>query len=220
MDFPASLAPENKNMSDIQQQDFGYRSRNKIRAKKVSSHIDMTPMVDLAFLLLTFFMLTTSFMKTHSLTITLPVKGPPQPIPQSQTLSILLTGNNRIIWYQGMDDPGSQPQANLADFSSLGSNSIHRVLIEKNKLILAEIQAVRDSVEKGLIRNDAVIIGKHISDIKKSEKKGLIVLIKPDEKSKYKNLVDIFDELMLCQVATYAIVDVSPNETGLIKDFQ
>ena len=218
MDFITSVTPENKNMSEIQQQDFSHRGHKRVRAKKVSTHIDMTPMVDLAFLLLTFFMLTTAFMKTHSLTITVPVKGPSMPIPQSQTLSILLTANNRIIWYQGIDDPNSQPQTNVADFSSFSTNNIHRVLMEKNKLVLREIEAVNDSVEKGLIRNDPEIIGKHISDVKKSEKKALIVIIKPDEKSRYKNLVDIFDELLLCQVATYAIVDVSANETELIKN--
>jgi len=49
----------------------------KVRAKKQSTHIDMTPMVDLAFLLLTFFMLTTTFGKPKTMEINMPVKPPP-----------------------------------------------------------------------------------------------------------------------------------------------
>jgi len=218
MDFPKPVAPENKNMSDIQQEDLSLRGHKKIRARRVSTHIDMTPMVDLAFLLLTFFMLTTTFMKTHSLLITLPAKGPPKPVPQSQTLSILLTDNNRILWYMGMDDPGIQPHPNLANFSASGPNSIHNVLMEKNKLVLAKVKAVNDSVERGLILNNPDIIRRHIAAVKEGERKALIVLIKPDEKSKYKNLVDLFDELTMCQVVSYAIEDVSHNETELIKN--
>src|ERR1041384_4806514 len=101
-------------MSEVQQQDQGSdRKHKKVRAKKASTHIDMTPMVDLAFLLLTFFMLTTTFSKPKVMDITMPVKDKIEDtartkVPASQTLSILLTEKNRIIWYMGVDDP-TQP---------------------------------------------------------------------------------------------------------------
>lgn len=213
-------------MSDVQQQEQGSEKKHKkVRAKKASTHIDMTPMVDLAFLLLTFFMLTTTFSKPKTMDITMPVKDPIKEeektkVPASQTLSILLTEKNRIIWYMGVDDPTQPPQTNIADFSLTSANSIHKVLLDKNQLVFNEVQAVRDSVAKGLIKNDKDEIKKHIGAVKSAEKKGLIVLIKPDEKSKYKNLVDILDEMLVCNVARYAIVDVSPNEIDLIKNTQ
>lgn len=213
-------------MSEVQQQDQGSeRKHKKIRAKKASTHIDMTPMVDLAFLLLTFFMLTTTFSKPKVMDITMPVKEkiPDEDrtkVPASQTLSILLTEKNRIIWYMGVDDPTQPPQTNIADFSLTSVNSIHKILLDKNQLIFNEVQAVKDSVAKGLIKNDRDEIKRHIGAVKSAEKKGLIVLIKPDEKSKYKNLVDILDEMLVCNVARYAIVDVSPNEIDLIKNTQ
>lgn len=211
-------------MSEVQQQDSGSDKggkHKKVRAKKSSTHIDMTPMVDLAFLLLTFFMLTTTFSKPKTMDITMPVKDQIKDeertkVPASQTLSILLTEKNRIIWYIGMDDPAQAPQTNIADFSMNGVNSIHKVLLEKNQLVFNEVQAVKDSVAKGLIKKED--IKAHIAAVKITEKKGLIVLIKPDNKSKYKNLVDILDEMLVCNVARYAIVDVSPNEMDLIKN--
>jgi biopolymer transport protein ExbD len=212
-------------MSEVQQQDQGGdKKHKKVRAKKSSTHIDMTPMVDLAFLLLTFFMLTTTFSKPKTMDITMPVKekdpNTETKVPASQTLSILLTEKDRIIWYMGVDDPTQPPQTNIADFSLNGVNSIHKILLEKNQLVYNQVQAVKDSVTRGLIKNESDIIKQHISAVKAAEKKGLIVLIKPDDKSKYKNLVDILDEMLVCNVARYAIVDVSENELDLIKNTQ
>jgi biopolymer transport protein ExbD len=185
----------------------------------------MTPMVDLAFLLLTFFMLTTTFSKPKTMDITMPLKDKIKDedrtkVPASQTLSILLTEKDRIIWYIGVDDPTQPPQTNIADFSLNGPNSIHKILLEKNQLVFNEVAAVKDSVAKGLIKNDKDEIKKHVGTVKSAETKGLIVLIKPDNKSKYKNLVDILDEMLVTNVARYAIVDVSENELDLIKNTQ
>ena len=213
-------------MSEVQQKEQGGdKKHNKVRAKKSSTHIDMTPMVDLAFLLLTFFMLTTTFSKPKTMDITMPVKDKiPESertkVKESQTISLLLTENNRIIWYQGVDDPAIPPETHVADFSMNSPNSIHKVLLEKNKLVYSQVQAVRDSVTKGLIKNDRDEIKRHIAAVKSAEKNGLIVLIKPDEKAKYRNLVDILDEMLICNVARYAIVDVSDNEKDLIKNTQ
>lgn len=213
-------------MSEVQQKEpGGDKKHNKVRAKKSSTHIDMTPMVDLAFLLLTFFMLTTTFSKPKTMDITMPVKDKiPEnertKVKESQTISLLLTENNRIIWYQGVDDPAIPPETHVADFSLNSPNSIHKVLLDKNKLVYNQVQAVRDSVTKGLIKNDRDEIKRHIASVKSAEKNGLIVLIKPDDKAKYKNLVDILDEMLICNVARYAIVDVSDNEKDLIKNTQ
>lgn len=47
-------------------------------------------------------------------------------------------------------------------------------------------------------------------------KKGLIVIIKLDKKTNYKNMVDILDEMAIAKVPTYAIVDLTPEEKALL----
>lgn len=210
-------------MSEVQQQDSGSDKgkHKKVRAKKASTHIDMTPMVDLAFLLLTFFILTTTLSKPRTMDITMPVKEDIQDdqrtkVPASQTLSILLTENDKIIWYIGVDNPEEPPVTAIADFSATSENSIHKLLLEKNKLVLDQVKLVEDSVRAGLIPNEEQDIKQHKAAVKAAEKKGLIVLIKPDEKAKYRNLVDILDEMLVTNVARYAIVDLSDSEKELI----
>ena len=214
-------------MAEVQQSgdSGGGGKHKKVRAKKSSTHIDMTPMVDLAFLLLTFFILTTTFSKPKTMDITMPVKDKVEDkdrskVPASQTMSILLTQNDRIIWYMGLDSAGVPPETNIADFSLNGPKSIHKVLLERNKLVLNQVIMVEDSVKKGLIPDNEDEIKKHKAWVKAAEKKGLIVLIKPDSLAKYKNLVDILDEMLVTNVARYAIVDLESSEKDLIKNAQ
>ena len=62
-------------MAEVQQGGGGgHKKGDKVRAKKMSTKIDMTPMVDLAFLLLTFFLLTTTFNKPKTMEVNMPDK--------------------------------------------------------------------------------------------------------------------------------------------------
>ncbi len=74
--------------------------------KKKAIRMDMTPMVDLAFLLVTFFMLTTTFTKPKSLVLTMPDKtGDPSHSGDQVTTTLILDDENRIFHYQGLDEP-------------------------------------------------------------------------------------------------------------------
>ena len=207
-------------MAEVQQQDQGGdKKHKKVRAKKASTHIDMTPMVDLAFLLLTFFMLTTTFSRPKTMEINMPVKDAKQEEQQkvaaSQTLSVLLTEKDRIIWYMGVDDPTKPPETNSANFSLNSENSIHRVLLEKNQKVYDQVQELKKQADKENWAQDTL---KARIARAKADKKGLIVLIKSDDKARYKNLVDILDEMSICAIGRFAIVDVSPSEQDLIKN--
>ena len=106
-------------------------AQGKVRRVRASTHIDMTPMVDLAFLLLTFFMLTTSFFKPYSLDVTLPEKATKTTAPPMQddkALTLVLGEHNKIYTYMG------QPSAamTVTDYSAHG---VRKLLREKNALV-------------------------------------------------------------------------------------
>jgi biopolymer transport protein ExbD len=104
----------------------------KVRAKKQSTKIDMTPMVDLAFLLLTFFMLATTFNKPKTMELVLPEKPKPEDAPpkvnEKNVLTVLLAKNNKVVWYIGVTDP----KPTVTDFSKTG---IRKVVLDKSREI-------------------------------------------------------------------------------------
>src|SRR2546422_8552426 len=107
-------------MAEINPQ-LGQKSA-KVRSKKSSTRIDMTPMVDLAFLSLTFFILTTTLNKLNVMEIAVPERSPdanPPPINAKHVLTLVLDGNNKVYWRQGMSDP----------FEAIGYSQIKGLLI-------------------------------------------------------------------------------------------
>ena len=100
-------------MAELDSSGGGGGKGGKVRSKKQSTRVDLTAMVDLAFLLITFFMLTTSLSKPLAMDIAKPDKDERNldnklEVKQSQTMTILLGKNDKIMWYMG--EPGkSQP---------------------------------------------------------------------------------------------------------------
>jgi biopolymer transport protein ExbD len=179
--------------------------------KKSSTHIDMTPMVDLAFLLLTFFMLTTTFSKPKTMEVNMPIKTDDpeqqQKVSELQTITILLGKDDKVVWYQGLKDPTPM----ITDLSAEG---LRKTLIEKNSKVYNNATILRDSLSRGLLKMDE--FKKRLGKIKQ-DKDGLIVLIKSMEDASYENLVDVLDEMAVCHIGRYAIVDITPVEVEMIE---
>nr|WP_067063958.1 biopolymer transporter ExbD [Mucilaginibacter sp. L294] len=76
------------------------KSGNKIRSKRTPLRVDLTAMVDLAFLLITFFIMTTTLTKPKTMDVAMPV-GDSEPVPQSRTMTICLGKNNKAMYYLG-----------------------------------------------------------------------------------------------------------------------
>ena len=97
------------------------------KKSKRSTRVDLTPMVDLGFLLITFFIFTTAMSKPTGLKIYLPKSVPDSlrmPTPVSGALTILLAGETQIYYYEG-DDPR---QMHLTDL-----NAVRNIILDKKK---------------------------------------------------------------------------------------
>ena len=92
------------------QMDTASGGGDKGKTKKLSTRVDLTPMVDLAFLLITFFMLTTTMNKPQAMQINMPVERedgdpPPPEIPAAKVMTLILGANNTIWYYEGLGSP-------------------------------------------------------------------------------------------------------------------
>ena len=198
----------------------GKQKGGKKKAKKFSTHIDMTPMVDLMCLLITFFMLTTAFSKPKAMEITMPDKkdnsAPDVKIKDTRTINILISGNDKIYYYFGLADPTKPPIPQLIE-TNYSKDGIRKMLLQRNKIVFKAVYDLKQKVTKGelVLSNDTLT--QRIKELKKtSDPEAPIILIKADEKAKYKNLVNIIDEMAICTVANYAVVDISDFEKQMI----
>jgi len=77
------------------------KGKKRHRKKRLGVRIDMTPMVDVAFLLLIFFMVTTVFRTPQALEINLPPKDIQIPIAETNILTLRVLPNDKIFWSMG-----------------------------------------------------------------------------------------------------------------------
>ncbi|MBX2892196.1 MAG: biopolymer transporter ExbD [Saprospiraceae bacterium] len=187
-------------MAEMQVADKGGKKGGKKRAKKMSTRVDLTPMVDLAFLLITFFMLTTTLAKPQIMALVMPEKDVKkedvEPVKESKVLTLLLGANDKVYWYEGITD------AKL-DSTGYGAEGLRKVILDKMEKVRQQF-GMED-----------------YEDFKTKEpRKGsfLNVIIKPTEEARYKNLVDALDEMAICKVRYYVILDVSDLEKDFIKN--
>jgi biopolymer transport protein ExbD len=207
-------------MAEIIQEEKG---GGKKKAKKHAPHIDMTPMVDLMCLLITFFMLTTAFSKPKVMDLNLPekIKDPTHQeapkISASRTLNIILGPNNKIYWYPGAvkpEDFNNLPPVAEVDFSPTG---IRQLLLERNRSLAKKIADYNELVITGklAISADSALGG--VKKLKDDDDTGPIVLVKAYKLSNYGNFVDILDEMNICGIARYAFVDIAWFEENMVE---
>ena len=168
------------------------KNGGKGRSKKDGGRVDLTAMVDLAFLLITFFMLTTSLNKPQAMDVNMPDKNkdmnekePEIDIADNRSITLLLGSDNKIAWYYGqLEKPITPPS--VVDYSEDG---IRRVVLEKK----AQVPQVAGG-------------------------KDLIVVIRPSDRSIQRNLVDILDEMKITDVKRFMISKIKPEEVAVLEE--
>lgn len=205
-------------MAEIQQSGGGGDSKK--RAKKQSTRVDMTPLVDLAFLLLTFFVLTSTFSKPKVLRMIFPEKlekdNPNVKPPEIKDgLTILLTANDNIFYYRGALN--KETEVLRTDYTK---NGLRKILIEQNAPLIEKLKKLQ--IELADVKEGDTANRNRIERQAKDEqmKSKLVVLVKHDKDATYENVIDVVDEFLITQVAKYFVVDpgLDPIETAKIQE--
>ncbi|SEL40564.1 ExbD/TolR family protein [Parapedobacter koreensis] len=156
--------------------------------RRLQPRVDLTAMVDLAFLLITFFMLTTNINKQQALDVAMPDitdTSDFSPLADNRTVTLLLGEGKRVDWYWGLlDKPLAGPHSTV-----MGKDGIRTILLEKKN---------------------------EIAQITGEQGKGMIVVIRPSDRSAYASLVDALDEMKICGIRQYMIGKISPAEEAVI----
>ncbi|WP_205508165.1 ExbD/TolR family protein [Longitalea arenae] len=158
------------------------------RSRKLSTKVDLTPMVDLGFLLITFFIFTTTMSDPRVTDLIMPKDSKDSMnVGLSNALTVIPLKDNKVFYYHG----------ELGDALTNNTYGITNYSVREG---LGEI-----------VRNKQAALDR----VKPGNRKELLLMIKPTPESNYENLVNVLDEVLINGVKRYAIMDISPYEQEL-----
>jgi biopolymer transport protein ExbD len=153
-------------------------------AKKHSLRVDMTPMVDLGFILITFFVMTVQLTKPATLNLIMPKQGADMLLGQSDALTLLMD-NDKLYYYTG-EWKTARENNEIFPTSFSVREGIGHVIRERQRWL---------DVNK-----------------KKEGRTGLMLLIKPGRNANYQSIVDALDETTINGVKKYVLLSPDANE--------
>ena len=121
-------------MAELDTSGGGKHKGGKVRTKKKATRVDLTAMVDLAFLLITFFILTTTLNKPKAQELIMPDKDDSHqqlPVPETRTMTLLLGDNDQLEWFVG------KPGATAPTKIGYGGKVLRKTLVDQDAAIKA-----------------------------------------------------------------------------------
>ena len=234
-------------MAEVQQKESG--GKKKGAQKKMTIRVDFTPMVDMNMLLITFFMLCTTMIKSQTLNIALPSNEKVQneenmsQASADDAITIIIdakrkpgslipdTVNGRVVneiyYYDGKPCNGEAiPNAennNLkkADFvgSKDESKDIRRIIQDRNKDVWKKIVELKKQFQEGKITQEQ--FDEKAKAVRKDETlKKPVIIIKSTPEASYGALVEMLDEMQINSVSKYQIDNMSRMDSTMLIDFQ
>jgi len=158
------------------------------RLKKQSTRVDLTPMVDLGFLLITFFVFTTSMSEPKAMKLIMPAgEALNMPVGESTALTIIPMEDNKIFYYHG--DPEKALERNLFGVTNYSMTEGIGAIIRQKQNALQQMGKLKDD---------------------------LIMIIKPADGSNIGNTIDILDEVLINTITRYSLTDLTEAEKKLL----
>lgn len=207
-------------MAQIQDTGGGQEKGGKKRPKRGVPSIDMTPMVDLGFLLLTFFVMTSTFSKPKVMSLVYPAKPDEKAAKKNEPINNAVTfllSDDKIYYYQDAFYPEGNAEGKPAtqleetDFSPQGVRklltNLNRFVLDKKAIYDRQFKAgeIADTTHTRLVR------------AAKGDNAALKVLIKTDDEATCKNFIDLIDELKIADIGVIAPVDINAAELELVR---
>lgn len=204
-------------MAEIEQK--ANNKDKKVKQKKMNIHIDFTPMVDMNMLLITFFMLCTSLSKPQTMEISMPSKdkvteAEQTKVKESNAITLILGEDNKIYYYLGMPNYGDYTSLKETSYDAQG---LRALLLNRNTKVVSEMKELKkkkmdSKISQAEFEEQAAKI--------KSDKTAPVVMIKATDKSTYENLINALDEMQICNIAKYAIVDITDGDKFLLENLK
>lgn len=198
----------------------GGGEQKKGKPKKETLRVDFTPMVDMNMLLITFFMFCTTLSKPQIMDIAMPTdqkltEEDQVKVKESKAITLILGENDKVYYYEGM--PNYEDYRSLKE-TNYSPEGLRKILLERNAPIVAKMRELRQEKQenKKMTEEEFKTRSKDIKD----DKDGQVVVIKPTSEASYKNLVDALDEMAICSIAKYAIVDMAEGDQFLLENLK
>jgi biopolymer transport protein ExbD len=187
----------------------------KGKPKKLSTRVDFTPMCDLGFLLITFFMLSTSMNKPQTMELSLPSKDKvteeeQSKIKESTAITIILGKEDKLYYYFGIGTEEADPEVIATTYAPDG---IRKMLLQRNLDVVTQVRKLKDEFANERISEEDL---KKKTSEAKDNKLAPVVMIKSTDDATYKNMVDILDEMQICSIGRFAMVDITEYDKVLV----
>lgn len=169
---------------------------------KAPPRVDLTAMVDLGLLLITFFMFTTTMAKPKAMQLELPyedenmTKEEQSKIKDSEALTLILGADHKIYYYEGMvTDPSIKPEVLVTTFAD--NQGLRDVIIQKKK----KVESLK------------------ASGVLEADDKATIV-IKPSDEANTDDVIKAIDEMTINNIQVFAVTDITDVDISLMQEKQ
>ncbi len=216
----------------------------KSRQKKFDTRIDFTPMVDMNMLLITFFMLCTTMIKSQTLSIALPTnekdieKKDMTQAKESEAITIIIDGDvdekgrsdaskGRLYYYDGMPKEVSanvdeNPMKQITFGSQDGAyEAVRKILRERNKDVVGQVEDLKKQWKEHKFStnddvNDSIFKVKRKEAQRDSTVKRPVVIIKATPNASYAHVVSILDEMQINDIIRYQIDKIGKADSDMM----
>ena len=223
-------------MAQMEQSSGG--KKKKGAQKKMAIHVDFTPMVDMNMLLITFFMLCTTMIKSQTLSIALPTneklqQEELQKAKESEAITLILdttyddnggVKDNTVYYYTGKpvtEFNGSDLVSSNIQVARFEGNEgamlkgIRKILHDRNEDVLKKVEEQKDRWRnKQITEEQFQAEAKKIRNDEKLTRP--VVIIKPMEGASWESVIAALDEMQINQISRYQIGSLTDVDKAMV----